>query len=74
MLIGTIPTEIAQLTSLTLFQVNDNDLEGDMPSEICLLRDTVNGPLTSLSSDCEATNGLDPEVECTCCTCCSLCS
>jgi len=53
-----IPSSLAQMTTLDRFHVNDNDLEGHMPMEICGLES-----LKALRADCE-------KVTCSCCTTC----
>ena len=68
---GTIPIELGELTNLNILYMQDTSLEGTMPTEICLLRDTTTiqsssgfeTQLQNLGVDCQ-------EVECCCCTTC----
>jgi Leucine-rich repeat (LRR) protein len=62
---GEIPSEIGNLDRLKTLQVEDNPLlYGNMPDEICALRDVTPG-LLALGSDCDS-----GDVTCDCCTCC----
>ena len=64
-LTGEIPSEIANLMTLKILDVQHNDLRGQMPSEICNRRRPF-GRLEELGADC------DGEIACAeeCCTCC----
>jgi hypothetical protein len=64
---GYIPSEFAQMDDLRILALEDTDITGNVPIEICLQRFT--GALTAMSTDC------DDKVDCssffpTCCTCC----
>lgn len=68
MLTGQIPSQLARLTALRILALEDTELTGVVPIDVCLQRYS-GGALTILSTDC-----LD-EVHCTdffpdCCTCC----
>jgi hypothetical protein len=64
---GTIPMEYSTIEDLRILTLEDNQLSGRVPIEICLNR--FDGKLESLSVDCDA------PVQCSeffpeCCTCC----
>lgn len=62
---GTIPSELGRLTRLKWLRLEDNNLTGSMPTEVCSLRRS-NGNLDKLEADCKN------EVRCKsgCCTAC----
>lgn len=69
---GTIPDiEPEQLTTLTEFLVNDNQLSGTMPPSICQLRMEGVGILDDLWSDCGPL--AEPRLECDIPECCTVC-
>lgn len=66
-LTGPIPSQYARMTALRILALEDTELTGVVPIDLCLQR--YNGALTTLSTDCVE------EVQCTtffpdCCTCC----
>jgi hypothetical protein len=54
---GTIPDELTNLQNLQLVYIDENDLRGPVPDELCLL------DLQEFWADCE-------ETQCLCCTTC----
>jgi len=64
-LTGEIPSEIANLVTLKILDLQHNELSGQMPPEICTRRRPF-GRLEELGADC------DFEITCAeeCCTCC----
>lgn len=69
---GSIPDiEPGQLTTLTEFLLNDNQLTGTMPPSVCQLRVANVGILEDLWADCGA-EAVNP-VECAFPDCCTLC-
>jgi Leucine-rich repeat (LRR) protein len=72
MLTGPVPAIAqGQLTLLTEFIVQSNQLTGSMPPSVCALRVLGSGILDDLWSDCSAT--ADPRIECDLPECCTLC-
>jgi Leucine-rich repeat (LRR) protein len=65
---GAIPTQLGNLNRLENLFLHFNELTGTMPSSICDLRDTKNGTLRQLTSDC----GIRGRIVCPvdCCTAC----
>jgi hypothetical protein len=64
---GQIPSEFGALRDLRILALEDTNLSGAMPIEICLQQ--LDGALVTLSVDC------DEEVDCSsffpdCCSCC----
>lgn len=59
-LTGTVPSTFGQLSSLTAFTLQGNNLEGAIDEQICAL---VSNSLQELSADCL-------EISCPCCTEC----
>ena len=59
-LTSTVPTELGQLSSVVQLYVYGNDFVGEMPNEICLLK---NKTLAKLWANCV-------DIVCTCCKCC----
>ena len=59
-LTGTVPRDLALISTLELLELSSNDLTGTMPPEICERR---NDGLDVLTVDCS-------EVSCTCCDAC----
>lgn len=64
-LTGVIPSEIATLVTLKIFDVHHNELKGQMPSGICDRRRPF-GRLEELGADCDGAIACDEA----CCTCC----
>lgn len=63
---GTIPALLGTgLEQVTRIDFSQNNLTGDMPSDICNLRDTADGMLSLLVADCV--------VNCEIPVCCSFC-
>lgn len=73
LLFGQIPDiQSGQLSNLTEFLLQDNDLTGEMPASVCALRTPI-GMLEDLWADCEEIEG-EAQVECSCCTQCQFSS
>jgi hypothetical protein len=62
---GVLPLELANLTSLDLIRINDNDLVGPVPTEICTSYATLQ--LASYA-DCTELGGGDQACFTFCCT------
>lgn len=61
---GRVPSiQPGQLSNLTEFLLEENELTGFMPASVCALRDENTGDLKRLSADCD-------EIVCDCCTSC----
>jgi hypothetical protein len=68
-LTGTVPDiQPGQLTQLTEFLIEENELTGTMAPSICQLRIEGVGLLDDLWADCGPL--ADPIIECECCTVC----
>jgi hypothetical protein len=52
MLRGTVPTETSNLNSLVELELEDNDLSGTMPNQVCSNRLPL-GLLEKLEADCD---------------------
>ncbi|KAG7367656.1 leucine rich repeat LRR-containing protein [Nitzschia inconspicua] len=63
-LTGTVPEELNNMGALTILRLEDNNLGGLMPADMC---NRTTGGMLQISLDCE-------EVQCSCCTgCCPTC-
>lgn len=62
---GTIPETLGQLSKLTKLLLHQNDLHGDVPISICLLRSSA--LLSEFRTDC---SGASAEITCPCCSRC----
>lgn len=71
LLSGTVPSILPdQLTMLTEFRLESNEIVGTMPSSICALRgEDQMTDLFTLTADCD---GSPPQIECDCCTGCRV--
>ena len=71
-LVGTVPeVQVGQLTELTEFLLENNQLTGTMAESICNLRVEGQGMLDDLWADCSPS--ADPRVECDAPECCTAC-
>jgi hypothetical protein len=69
---GTVPSiEVGQLSELTEFLLENNQLTGTMAPSICQLRIEGVGILDDLWTDCGP--DADPMIECSVPDCCTLC-
>lgn len=67
---GRVPPTLGQNRNLQVLTLHGNRLTGQMPEEICELRENYN--LEVLEADCGegAGGGESPIFECRCCTTC----
>jgi hypothetical protein len=71
-LTGTIPTELGRATNLVALLVQETDLSGTMPDELCIL--SIAGTLQDLAASCVSDNSTGiPEPAPVTCTCKCVC-